>query len=91
MGEIFAKAGAALAQVLLVGIVLGAGLPAIYAAGMKALTLGRETTPDGHMLAGKVTPAGMVLAALCFGIVVAAVLFGIVVIVFGKQIFGGGH
>ena len=58
MGEIFAKAGAALVQVIIIGIVLGAGLPALYAAGMKALTIGRTTTPDGHMLTGRVTPVG---------------------------------
>lgn len=91
MAEIFAKAGAALVQVIIIGIVLGAGLPALYAAGMKAITLGRSTTPDGHMLTGRMTPLGTALAVLCFGIVIAAVLFGIVVIVFGKQIFGGGH
>lgn len=89
MGEIFAKAGVALVQVVIVGLLLGAGLPALYAAGMKGLTLGRGTTPDGHMLTGKVTPAGMVVAGLCFGIVVVAIVFGILVIVFGAKVWGG--
>ena len=71
-----------------VGIVLGAGLPALYALGMKSLTIGRATTPDGHLLQGRATPTGMALAGLCFAVVIAAVLFGIVVIIFGKQIFG---
>lgn len=89
MAEILSHAGKALVQVVIVGVVLGAGLPAIYALGMKSLTIGRATTPDGHMLEGRATPAGLTLAGLCFAVVVAAVVFGIVVIVFGKQIFGG--
>ena len=74
---------AALWQVTLAGILLGAGLPALFALGLRSLgTAG----PDGT--APPPTAAGRALAALCFGLVVVAALVGIVVIVFGKQLFG---
>lgn len=77
-----------LANVLLVGLVLGAGLPALFAAGMKALMLDREISADGQALSGRASRRGLALAAVCFGVVVAATLFGIVVIVYGNQLFG---
>ena len=47
MGEIFTKAFGALWQVLAVGIVLGAGLPALFALGIKVLSSGRTLAADG--------------------------------------------
>lgn len=88
MTEIFAKAGPALLQVLGVGLLLGAGLPALFALGMKSMSLGRPVTADGADYAGPPTPLGRIGGVVFFGLVVLAALFGIVVIVFGKQIFG---
>lgn len=89
MIDILTKSGQAILSVLAVGLVLGAGLPALFAAGMKALTLGRTVSADGATLEGKATPTGLALAGLCFALVVAAIVFGIVVIIFGNQIFTG--
>lgn len=89
MSDIFAKAGPALLQVTIVGIVLGAGLPALFALGMKSLSVGRTVTADGSTFATGPTLPGKLGAIACFTVVVAAALFGIVVIVFGKQLFPG--
>lgn len=87
MREVFAEAGPALLQVTLVGIVLGAGLPALFALGMKSLGAGRTVSADGSTFVSGPTLPGKVGAAVCFSVVVAAALFGIVIIVFGKQMF----
>ena len=88
MGAIFVKAFEALWQVLAVGIILGAGLPALFALGIKALSNGREVAADGVTYATPPTTAGRIGSTALFAVCVAAVLFGIVVIVFGSQIFG---
>lgn len=85
MIEILAKAGQALLTVLVVGVVLGAGLPALYAAGMRALVIGRELGPDGEPV-GKIKPTSLVIAGLCFAVVLAAIIYGILIIVFGKKV-----
>lgn len=89
MTEILAKAGPALLQVTLVGLVLGAGLPALFALGMKSLSAGRMVSADGSTFVTGATVPGKVGAIACFTVVVAAALFGIVIIVFGTQIFVG--
>ena len=86
--EILKEAAGALWQVLAVGLLLGAGLPALFALGMRSLAVGREVTADGTALAGTPRPAGRIGATLAFGVVGLAVLFGIVVIVFGDRLFG---
>lgn len=89
--DILVKAAGALWQVLAVGLLLGAGLPALFALGMRSLETGRAPAPagaSGGSPEGTVaSAAGKVGAAVCFGLCVLAVLFGIVVIVFGKQLF----
>lgn len=79
----------ALWKVALIGVLLGAGLPALYSIGMRGLGMGRALTPDGQDYVGSATVAGRLLAYLCFAVAIAAVLFGITTIVFGTQIFGG--
>jgi hypothetical protein len=77
-------------QVALGALVLGAGLPALFALGMRSL-YGRESlvaTAGGEPRLSRPTSLGRLGAVVCFGVVIAAVLFGIVVIVFGKYIFG---
>ena len=93
MAAILANALQALWQVALVALVLGAGLPALFALGVRSLYSGRTVAvgAGGGQLdagAGKPTAAGMTGAVICFAISIAAALFGIVVIVFGKQLFG---
>jgi hypothetical protein len=67
-------------QVLLAGLLLGAGLPALFALGMRLLSVAEDA--DGK--ARVATAAGWT----CFGLCIAAALFGIVVIVFGNRLFG---
>ncbi len=87
--DILIKAFQALWQVALAGVILGAGLPALFALGMRSLAVRRPVSADGTTFTGSANPAGRAGALLCFGLCVLAVLFGIVVIVFGKQLFGG--
>lgn len=89
--EILAKAFGALWQVVAVGLLLGAGIPALFSLGMRSLERGRVPAPAGtsnassdRTVAGSAGKAG---AVVCFGLCILAVLFGIVVIVFGKQLF----
>lgn len=90
--DILLKALGALWQVALVALVLGAGLPALFAVGVRALNTGRQVVgvgADASTLITKPSPAGLAAAVAIFALCAAAVLFGIVVIVFGKQLFGG--
>ncbi|CAI9404014.1 MULTISPECIES: hypothetical protein [Aestuariimicrobium] len=75
-----------LATVMAVALVLGAGVPAIFALGMRATTLGRTVSADGHVETGTMSMSGRVLSTLCFGVVLVAVVLGIAFIVAGKQI-----
>jgi hypothetical protein len=93
--DVLVKALGALWQVIAVGLLLGAGLPALFALGIRSLNSGRTVLVSGdsggaavRAAVSKPSPAGMAGAVVCFSIVVLAVLFGIVVIIFGKQLFG---
>ena len=98
--EILTKAFDALWQVLLVGLLLGAGLPALFALGLRSLNTGRTVAVGAGSGGGgaggsrsltdssKPSALGLAGAIICFAILVAAVLFGIVVIIFGNKIFG---
>ncbi len=73
-------------KVLIVGLLLGAGLPAMFALGVRSLAYG---TNSGTVDTGSVHPIGKVLAAICFLIVIAAIALGITFIVasgFGKML-----
>jgi hypothetical protein len=86
--DILVKSFEALWQVVAVGLVLGAGLPALFALGVRSLDSQRVLLADGSEIISKASPTGKAGAALCFGITALAVVFGIVVIIFGKQLFG---
>lgn len=86
--DILVKALDALWQVAVVALVLGAGLPALFALGVRSLNSSRTLLADGPEISSKASPLGLTGAVVCFGVCAAAVLFGIVVIVFGKQLFG---
>ena len=74
----------ALWQIVVVGLIAGAGLPALFAVGLIALSMpgSRRAQPAGagsdSVFGGSVI--GMVLGALCFAIVLSAVGWGIVAI-----------
>ena len=85
-------------KVLLISAVLGAGLPTVFAAGVRAMAYGRGGDAEVHA-AGTAGPAahpvGRLLAGLCFLLVVVGVALGITYIVasgFGKVLdFGSGY
>jgi len=89
--DILIPALQALGQVLVVGLLLGAGLPALFALGVRALNTTRTVvvavTPSVRD-SSKPSPAAIAVASTCFGLCILAVLFGIAVILYGKQMFG---
>jgi len=89
--DILTNALRALSQVLVVGIVLGVGLPALFAFGIRVLNSNRTviaaaaaSNRDSH----KPSPAAIATAGICFGLCLIAVLFGITVILYGRRMFG---
>ncbi|MFT4235112.1 MAG: hypothetical protein QM607_08965 [Microbacterium sp.] len=85
----FASFVSSIAQVLIVGLLFGAGLPALFAVGMRSLASAPAgATVDPNAEHAHPTAAGRAGAIVCFGLCGAVALFGIVVIVFGKQLFG---
>ncbi|PFG44813.1 hypothetical protein ATJ88_3550 [Isoptericola jiangsuensis] len=83
----------ALGQVVVAGLIVGAGLPALFALGLRLVAgtgddrpaTGRTTEPTGPVVIARPSPLRMVGALLCFGTVVGAVAAGIVFIA------SGGH
>ena len=77
----------ALWRIVVVGLIAGAGLPAVFAFGLKALGTGRHDEPAAVGSGGTVTisrnPVGVVLATVCFAVVLAAIGWGIYLIVAG--------
>ena len=74
-------------QVLLYGLLLGAGIPLVFALGIRSLAFGQGG--EATTTHGGVHPVGRLLAGLCFALVVVAVAIGITVIVasgFGKEV-----
>lgn len=71
----------ALAKIVVVGVICGAGLPAVFALGLRALHLGEPAVPSAggvttdHAVAAK--PAGISIAAVCFAVVLAGIAWGI--------------
>lgn len=91
--EILSHSFSALWQVLVVGLLLGAGLPALFALGMLSLSRGRMAGADGHLRsdAPPVSLAGKIGAIVCFGLVILTALFGIIVLVHADWAFGLLH
>lgn len=78
-------------HVLLAGLIIGAGLPAIFALGIRALAWGAGG--DADVVQHSPHPIGRALAALCFLIVIASIVLGISVIVahgFGVRVVFDG-
>jgi hypothetical protein len=77
-------------RIVVVGLLAGAGLPALVAVGLRALSpraTGSGATGSGPTGTATATanPAGVAIAVLCFTIVLAAIGYGIYLIV------AGGH
>ncbi|WP_327064896.1 hypothetical protein OG500_03640 [Kitasatospora sp. NBC_01250] len=70
----------ALWKIVVVGLLTGAGLPALFAIGLRLLS---PPAPSGGAAAGRSAagPVGYALAGLCFAVVLAAIGWGISVIV----------
>jgi hypothetical protein len=68
-------------QILVLGILLGAGLPAVFALGLRALSPTGSGSSDSSTALGHVPLARKVLAGVCFAVVAAAVVVGIVFLV----------
>jgi hypothetical protein len=69
----------ALWKIVLYGVILGAGLPSLFAVGLVALSRGNKAQTaggDSDALVGG-NPLGMVIAAICFLAVLAAIGWGI--------------
>lgn len=82
-------------RVLLIGLLFGAGLPALFAIGMRLQSAGTGEM-DGEM-PGESRPVLTALGWLVFAVVVAAVLAGVLWITrlslyhyFGISLFGAG-
>jgi hypothetical protein len=73
----------ALWRIIGIGLLAGAGLPAIFALGVRALGSGPDTATDGveHEQVIGATRTGMAVAGLCFAVVLAASGYGIYLIV----------
>lgn len=80
-------------RVLVVGLVFGAGLPAIFALGIRSMAWG--VGGDAEVSHERPHPLGRVLAVVAFGIVIAGVALGLAMIVakgFGTEVsFDNGY
>jgi hypothetical protein len=72
-------------RVLLAGLVLGAGLPALFAVGVRSMAWGAggeaEVHAAGTAAAPAAHPVGRLVATVCFLVVVLAVALGITFVV----------
>ncbi|MCZ4568783.1 hypothetical protein [Rhodococcus erythropolis] len=81
-------------QVVLVGLLLGAGLPAIFAIGLKSLDAGQRGSGGGSTAVAARSPFAVAGAVVCFAVVLIAIVTGILFIMqgflshtFGIEIF----
>jgi hypothetical protein len=76
----------ALWRIVVIGLLAGAGLPALFAVGLRALNTGPRTasvgSDDDHVVGG--SPVGIAIAGICFATVLAAIGWGIYFIVKGS-------
>jgi hypothetical protein len=75
----------AVGQILGLGLLLGAGLPALFAVGLRALSVATPDAAGTNSGAGGVSispsPVRVAAACVCFAIVLAAIAYGIYLIV----------
>ena len=76
----------ALWRIAVVGLICGAGLPAVFAIGVRATATPARGSDGGRQSESSLyggSPAGAALGALCFLVVLAAIAWGIYLIVKG--------
>jgi hypothetical protein len=90
--DLLSKTVDSLWQVVAVGLILGAGLPAIFALGLRALDSGSTTDPATATTTRK--PVAVIAAGACFAVVIVAIIAGILFVMqgflshtFGIEIF----
>lgn len=67
-----------LGEVLLAGLVLGAGLPALFALGIRLAAGPGQVSEDDTIVHGAdASPVAKTAAYLCFAIIIAAIIAGI--------------
>jgi hypothetical protein len=69
-------------EIVVVGLLAGAGLPALFAIGLRALGMrsrGHRPTVGNQLVGGN--PAGVAIAVGCFAVVLASIGYGIYIIV----------
>ncbi|MFE4973931.1 hypothetical protein ACFRAR_17710 [Kitasatospora sp. NPDC056651] len=71
----------ALWKIVVVGILAGAGLPALFAVGLRALNPPAVPDPAGALVRRAPGALGHAVAAGCFAVVLAAIGWGIYIIV----------
>ncbi len=71
--------GNAIGQVVAISILVGAGLPALFAFGIRALASGAGGTAEVSGDAGR--PAMKLVAWICFALVIAVIAVGLSVII----------
>ncbi len=75
-------------KVLLVSLALGAGLPLVFAVGIRSMAYGQGGTAEVDVSA-RPHPVGRALGVLCFLVVLVGVALGITIVVasgFGKAV-----
>ena len=74
----------AISQILIFGVLFGAGLPMVFALGLRALGMGSAQSADDQSEQVQIiggSRIGMVLGGICFAVILAAVATGIYTIV----------
>jgi hypothetical protein len=71
-------------KVLAVGLVLGAGLPMVFALGVRSLAYGTGGAAE-VAVDSKPHPVGRVVATLCFGVVLGGIALGLTIIIAAGQ------
>lgn len=78
MRLVFDSAG----RVLWAGLLLGAGLPVVFALGVRMLAGAEDTVgPDGTVLSHRPSSLQRIVAWICFALVVFGVVVGLLVII----------
>ena len=77
MGSLFFQAAW---KVLAWSLLLGAGLPVIYALGVRSLAIGSDGSDGSDAEVGR-SPLGRGLAAVCFFVVIAGTALGLLYII----------
>jgi hypothetical protein len=73
----------ALWKIIVVGLICGAGLPAVFAVGLRVMAVGGTgagADPSSDKVYGG-NPVGLLAAGLCFAVVLAGIAWGVYMVV----------